>query len=79
MAWCFGLFMDMTVKVSTLVLTSFMLSESWNFKSILGNFFAVWFLDQLDEMTASFILAQIDVFAPEVKKQDNFMKTKESK
>ena len=54
--------MDITVKSATIILTMFMIAESFNFKSIIGNCFAVWFLDQLDEMTANFILTQIDVF-----------------
>lgn len=49
--------MDIFVKSSTIILTSFMLSESYNFKSLLGNVTAVWFLDQLDEMTANYVLA----------------------
>ena len=49
--------LDISVKSSTIILTACMLSESYNFKSLLGNITAVWFLDQLDEMTANYILA----------------------
>ena len=65
--WCFGIYMDIFVKSSTIILTSFMISESYNFKNVLGNVLAVWFLDQIDEMTANFVLAWIDVYASEIK------------
>ena len=74
--WCFGIYMDISVKSSTIILTAFMISESYNFKSLLGNITAVWFLDQLDEMTANFVLAQMDVNSAEIKSSDNFMKIK---
>ena len=54
--WCFGIYMDISVKASTIILTAFMISESFDFKSVLGNLAAVWFLDQLDEMTANYVL-----------------------
>ena len=56
-SWCFGIYMDISVKSSTIILTAFLISESFNYKSLLGSVFAVWFLDHIDVMTANFVLA----------------------
>lgn len=70
------LFVDFSVKVSTVLLSLFAVSESTRFRQVFKNLTAIWFLDQIDNMCANSIQASIDTFASDINKSDNFMKMK---
>ena len=76
MGWMILLYVDFMVKVSTVLLSLFAVSESVRFRQVFKNLTAIWFLDNIDNMCANSIQASIDTFASEINKSDNFMKMK---
>ena len=64
--WMILLYIDLTVKISTVLLSLFAVSESVRFRQVFKNLTAIWFLDNIDNMCANSILASIDTFASDI-------------
>ena len=60
------LFVDFLIKISTILLSLIVVSESVKFREVFKNVTAIWFLDNIDNMCANSILASIDTFASEI-------------
>ena len=71
--WMGLLTFDVLIKISTILLSLFVIAESVSYREILGNITAMWFLDNIDSMCANSVLASMDVFTTDISSQSDFM------
>ena len=64
--WMGLLTFDVLVKITTLLLSLFVIAESVSYREILGNITAMWFLDNIDSMCANSVLASMDTFVTDI-------------
>ena len=64
--WMGLLTFDVLIKISTILLSLFVIAESVSYREILGNITAMWFLDNIDSMCANSVLASMDVFTTDI-------------
>ena len=67
---------DVLIKISTILLSLFVIAESVSYREILGNITAMWFLDNIDSMCANSVLASMDTFTTDISMQGDFMQFK---